>query len=237
MSDHPVARAMEIEAEQVSKKSSLALTQDSPRLTRNKDLGGEINQAAKQNPRISSLKVDTKLDKSAIPDDKVDAYLESSSPDALKRRASIKKDPSYRKDFTSLEFKLNVDGVDLKSETTLGSDKMTDSVSDSGSCGDQNKESTLIEGNFLQVPPISRTHSFKSRKNVDDDDISGAPTPERREFVKKILTQAETNRIRRNIGQVFHNILTQAEVKRAIRIQPYVRSEKDIARIVSYLKK
>lgn len=51
-----------------------------------------------------------------------------------------------------------------------------------------------------------------------------------------MLTDAEKNRIKRDIGNVFHQLLTLAEVKRAIRIPAYVRSEKDTARIVKLLK-
>lgn len=88
--------------------------------------------------------------------DEVDSYLESASPDALKRKASIRKDPSFRNDFAQLEFKLNVDGVDLKSETTLGSEESSDSLSQSVSDADGVKGSPLNESNLLQVPPISR---------------------------------------------------------------------------------
>ena len=127
------------------------------------------------------------MNASKVQEDKVDIYLESASPIILKRRASIKKDPSYRKDFTSLEFTLNVAGVDLKSETTLGSDKLSESVSDSDNdgCGNPVRSETPGGSKFLQVPSMSRTQSIKSKKNAkEDDDIRVAESPERRAFVK-----------------------------------------------------
>lgn len=47
-----------------------------------------------------------------------------------------------------------------------------------------------------------------------------------------MLTEAEKNSIKRDIGNVFYNLLTLAEVKRSLRIPSYVRSQKDTDRII-----
>lgn len=56
------------------------------------------------------------------------------------------------------------------------------------------------------------------------------------EQIIDLLTQAEINSIKRSIGSLFHKLLTLAEVKRALRIPSYVRSEKDTNRIVEFLQ-
>ena len=51
-----------------------------------------------------------------------------------------------------------------------------------------------------------------------------------------MLTEGEINRIKRSIGQVFHKLLTLVEVKRAMRVPSYVRSENDTNKIVNFLE-
>lgn len=52
----------------------------------------------------------------------------------------------------------------------------------------------------------------------------------------KLLTESEINRIKRNIGDAFRNVLQQAEVKLILKRPPYQRKEHDLDKLVSFLQ-
>lgn len=52
-----------------------------------------------------------------------------------------------------------------------------------------------------------------------------------------ILTEAEKNKIKRDIGEVFWNELMHAEVKLILKKPSHKRTEKEIDRLVSFLKR
>ena len=53
--------------------------------------------------------------------------------------------------------------------------------------------------------------------------------------IMNLLTESEKNRIKRNIGDVFRRVLTQAEVKLILKKQPINRIEKEIDKLINFL--
>ena len=56
------------------------------------------------------------------------------------------------------------------------------------------------------------------------------------EEIMSILTESQKNEIKRNIGNVFRKVLLQAEVKLILVKQPINRTEREIDRVVFFLK-